>query len=83
MVELARARLKTLHEQGFEQANLYGVDGFADYKPLNSFYLLMDEPAVYGLPNEPELPVSYMVGDYAKAAGMLLIAAIAIIVCLI
>ena len=83
MVERVRARLADLHAQGFEQANLYGVDPFMSYKPLNSFYLLMDEPAVYGLPNEPELPVKFMVGDYAKAIGMLLIASVAIVVCLL
>ena len=83
MVEMARARLETLHEQGFEQANLYGVDEFPQYKPLNSFYLLMDEPAVYGLPNEPKLPIENMVGDYAKAFCMLLIAAFAVVVCLV
>ena len=83
MVEKARARLATLHDQGFEKANLYGVDSFQHYKPLNSFYLLMDEPAVYGLPNQPKLPVRFMVGDYANAIGTLLIATIAIIVCLL
>lgn len=83
MVERARARLTVLHEQGFEKANLYGVDPFQDYKPLNSFYLLMDEPAVYGLPAQPKLPVSFMIGDYAKAIGMLAIAAITIVVCLL
>lgn len=83
MVERARARLAVLHEQGFEKANLYGVDPFQDYKPLNSFYLLMDEPAVYGLPAQPKLPVSFMIGDYAKAIGMLAIAAITIVVCLL
>ena len=83
MVEKARARLAMLHEQGYEKANLYGVDPFLDYKPLNSFYLLMDEPSVYGLPTQPKLPVSFMVGDYAKAIGMLLIATIAIVACLL
>lgn len=43
----------------------------------------MDEPAVYGLPNQPKLPVRFMVGDYANAIGTLLIATIAIIVCLL
>ena len=43
----------------------------------------MDEPAVYGLPAQPKLPVSFMIGDYAKAIGMLAIAAITIVVCLL
>jgi formate dehydrogenase iron-sulfur subunit len=51
----ADARLATLQERGIEQARLYGRD--ADEQPgtdgLHAFYLLLDEPEVYGLPAEP------------------------------
>lgn len=51
----AEARVKTLHDQGFPQAQLYGADEKI-LGGLNSFYLLMDKPEVYGLPSNPKLP---------------------------
>lgn len=51
----AEARLNQLHQQGFQQAQLYGADDKI-LGGLNAFYLLMDEPPVYGLPTNPKLP---------------------------
>jgi len=34
---------------------------------LNSFYLLVDRPSVYGLPDNPFNPWLHMKGDYARA----------------
>jgi formate dehydrogenase iron-sulfur subunit len=51
----AERRVETLHEMGFTQARLYGADE-AVLGGLNAFYLLMDEPEVYGLPSNPKLP---------------------------
>ena len=48
--ERARKREADLHEQGLLQANLYGVDDDV-YGGLNAFFLLMDKPEVYKLPN--------------------------------
>jgi formate dehydrogenase iron-sulfur subunit len=53
--ERARARLTRLHQQGQRQARLYGEDD-SFLGGLNSFYLLMDAPEVYGLPAHPRLP---------------------------
>jgi formate dehydrogenase iron-sulfur subunit len=48
--ERAKQREATLHEQGMKQANLYGHDDEV-YGGLNAFFLLMDKPEVYKLPN--------------------------------
>ncbi len=46
----ADARLATLQKAGFKQAELYGRDTSV-YGGLNAFFLLMDKPETYGLPN--------------------------------
>jgi formate dehydrogenase iron-sulfur subunit len=46
----ADERLADLHAQGVAEANLYGRDQ-AVYGGLNAFFLLMDEPEAYKLPN--------------------------------
>jgi formate dehydrogenase iron-sulfur subunit len=46
----ADARLAALHQQGYSSAQLYGRDD-AVYGGLNNFFLLMDKPEVYQLPN--------------------------------
>jgi formate dehydrogenase iron-sulfur subunit len=51
----ARVRLQQLHGQGQSKARLYGADDKI-LGGLNSFYLLMDEPEVYGLPANPKIP---------------------------
>ena len=45
-----RERVEALHAQGVTEARLYGADDSV-YGGLNAFFLLMDEPEVYGLPN--------------------------------
>lgn len=54
--ERARGRVERLQEQGEERAYLYGDDPDGPLGGLNSFYLLVDEPEVYGLPRDPKLP---------------------------
>jgi formate dehydrogenase iron-sulfur subunit len=51
----ADARLQQLQGEGFQKAQLYGADEKI-LGGLNSFYLLMDQPEVYGLPASPKLP---------------------------
>jgi len=51
MYKKADARLAQLQAQGNTQARLYGRDDKV-YGGLNAFFLLMDKPEVYGLPNE-------------------------------
>ena len=52
----AEARAVQLREQGETRAYLYGADPKGPLGGLNSFYLLVDEPEVYGLPREPKMP---------------------------
>lgn len=47
----ADARLAAVRAQGYEEAQLYGRDD-SIYGGLNSFFLLMRHPEVYGLPNK-------------------------------
>jgi formate dehydrogenase iron-sulfur subunit len=51
----AQARVTQLHRLGQTRARLYGADDKI-LGGLNSFYLLMDEPEVYGLPANPKVP---------------------------
>jgi len=50
----AEARVKALHEDGRTDAYIYGDEKILG--GLNSFYLLVDKPEVYGLPASPKLP---------------------------
>jgi formate dehydrogenase iron-sulfur subunit len=61
-------RLATLHSQGVTQAQLYGRDDTV-YGGLNAFFLLMDKPETYGLPNadNAKLPTRNDVGGYLAA----------------
>jgi formate dehydrogenase iron-sulfur subunit len=48
--ERARMRLDDLHAQGVPEAQLYGADDSV-YGGLNAFFLLMDKPEAYHLPD--------------------------------
>jgi formate dehydrogenase iron-sulfur subunit len=52
---LARQRVSQLHREGETAAHLYGADDRV-LGGLNAFYLLVDEPEVYGLPSAAKLP---------------------------
>src|SRR5262249_6584546 len=57
----ARERVGQLHARGVTDAYLYGVDEQTSAGPLNSFFLLVDKPEVYNLPEQP----------HARAAGLI------------
>jgi formate dehydrogenase iron-sulfur subunit len=57
----ARERLGFLHERGVEEARLYGVDDTILEGGLNSFFLLLDAPEVYNLPENPARPSNNVV----------------------
>jgi len=65
--ERARKRVEVLHERGVKDAYLYGDQPWQTYSELNSFYLLVDRPSVYGLPETPLNPWLAMKGDYVRA----------------
>jgi formate dehydrogenase iron-sulfur subunit len=51
----AQARVSQLRGQGETRAHLYGADDTM-LGGLNSFFLLIDRPEVYGLPPDPKMP---------------------------
>jgi formate dehydrogenase iron-sulfur subunit len=77
----ARRRLADLHEQGVTDARLYGVnESDNEVGGLNAFFLLLDEPEVYGLPTHPVTPtrdLPQMWRTAAVAAGMLALGVLA------
>ncbi|HXW83855.1 MAG TPA: 4Fe-4S dicluster domain-containing protein [Candidatus Binataceae bacterium] len=66
--ERANARVAMLHSRGKTDAYLYGAEPTASYSALNAFFLLLDTPSKYGLPDAPEPPQRWLRGDYARAA---------------
>jgi formate dehydrogenase iron-sulfur subunit len=67
LLERARRRVEALHARGVTEAYLYGAAPGETYSALNSFYLLVDRPSVYGLPDRPVNPWLAMKGDYLRA----------------
>jgi formate dehydrogenase iron-sulfur subunit len=65
----AQQRLATLHERGVTDANLYLADEQDGIKGAGAFFLLLDEPEVYGLPPDP-VSTTRDLGGFWKAAGM-------------
>jgi formate dehydrogenase iron-sulfur subunit len=53
--ERAATRVTQLDRQGVKGARLYGADDRM-LGGLNSFFLLLDRPEVYGLPANPQMP---------------------------
>jgi len=51
--ERAADRLSQLHEAGVAEARLYGADPADGVGGDGAFFLLLDEPEVYGLPPDP------------------------------
>ena len=68
--EIARERVDHLHENGVQDAYLYGVDEKQQpgTEGLNAFFLLLDKPEVYNLPPEPVVPTK-KVGESWRAMG--------------
>jgi formate dehydrogenase iron-sulfur subunit len=69
----AHARVRQLHAQGQTKARLYGADDQV-LGGLNSFYLLLDKPEVYGLPSNPKVPSKSVLGSvfWSAFTGMLM-----------
>jgi formate dehydrogenase iron-sulfur subunit len=79
--ERAAARLGQLHAQGTAEARLYGEDPGDGVGGDGAFFLLLDEPEVYGLPPDPvvttrDLPSMWRHAG-AAAAGLAAAAAAA------
>jgi formate dehydrogenase iron-sulfur subunit len=64
----AAARVDALHEAGITSARLYGADDHDGVGGLGAFFLLLDEPEVYGLPPDPIVPTRDLVRMWRSAA---------------
>jgi formate dehydrogenase iron-sulfur subunit len=75
----AQARVAKLQEQGEKRAYLYGADDKI-LGGLNSFFLLLDRPEVYGLPPNPTLPTRNLApSSWFSALGALVLGLMGVI----
>ncbi|MDQ6694838.1 MAG: 4Fe-4S dicluster domain-containing protein [Chloroflexota bacterium] len=65
----AKERLERVRAQQ-SQAYLYGADDAGEYKRLNAFFLLTEEPAAYNLPEAPPMPTATMKRRYMWSAAV-------------
>ncbi len=75
----AQQRLARLHTQGVDAAQLYGADPNDGVGGDGAFFLLLDEPEVYGLPPDPvvttrDLPVMWRRAALAAAGVVVAVA---------
>ncbi|HEX2250756.1 MAG TPA: 4Fe-4S dicluster domain-containing protein [Gemmatimonadales bacterium] len=72
--QMAEGRVQQLHSLGENRAYLYGADDKI-LGGLNSFYLLVDKPEVYGLPTSPKMPTRNLIpSSLLSTAGAVVIA---------
>jgi formate dehydrogenase iron-sulfur subunit len=78
----AADRLDEVVEQGYDGARLYGHDPADGVGGFGAFFLLLDEPEVYGLPPDPVVTTRDLPGMWAAAAvaGTLLAGAMRLLV---
>lgn len=67
MVAAARERVAKLHSQGLTEARLYGANPNDGVGGTGSVFLLLDEPEVYGLPPDPQVPTAQLPMLYSRA----------------
>jgi Fe-S-cluster-containing dehydrogenase component len=73
MIDLGRQRVEQLQQKGLANATLYGEQELGGLQVL---YVLEDRPAVYGLPEAPQVATQQVGGDWLSgllAAGLLAI----------
>jgi formate dehydrogenase iron-sulfur subunit len=67
--ERAAGRLGVLREAGVAEARLYGADEGDGVGGFGAFFLLLDEPEVYGLPPDPVVTTRDLPRMWRAAAG--------------
>jgi Fe-S-cluster-containing dehydrogenase component len=65
--ERAEKRVEAMHEAGITSARLYGEDPDDGVGGVGAFFLLMDEPEVYGLPPDPVVTTRDLPAMWKKA----------------
>jgi formate dehydrogenase iron-sulfur subunit len=66
--ERAARRLEKLEGEGWNGARLYGHDPDEGVGGFGAFFLLLDEPEVYGLPPDPVVPTRHLPKLWASTA---------------
>ncbi|GAA4833625.1 4Fe-4S dicluster domain-containing protein [Saccharopolyspora rosea] len=79
----AEQRVEELHEQGVTSARLYGHDPGDGVGGDGAFFLLLDDPEVYGLPPDPVVTTRDLPSMWRHAAGAALAAAALVAGCFI
>jgi len=76
----AAHRVEKLHEQGVTEAKLYGADPSDGVGGDGAFFLLLDEPEVYGLPPDPIVTTKDLPAMWKRAgwAALTMVAAVAV-----
>ena len=76
--ERAARRVEALHDEGVTDARLYGNDPDDGVGGNGAFFLLLDEPEVYGLPPDPVVPTraAPSMWKFAGVAASALVAAV-------
>jgi formate dehydrogenase iron-sulfur subunit len=75
----AAERVEALHRSGATSARLYGADPHDGVDGMGAFFLLLDEPEVYGLPPDPVVTTRSLPARWAAAgAAALALAAAAV-----
>jgi formate dehydrogenase iron-sulfur subunit len=67
--ERAAERVQVLHDRGVTDARLYGHDETDGVGGAGAFFLLLDEPEVYGLPPHPVATTRHL-GEMWRAAAL-------------
>ena len=67
--ERARGRVQELRADGVTEARLYGEEPSDGVGGFGAFFLLLDEPEVYGLPPDPVVSTRHL-GEMWAAAGV-------------
>jgi formate dehydrogenase iron-sulfur subunit len=73
LVTKAGKRVAALKEMGYKQAQLYGADSNGPLGGLNAFFLLLDKPSTYALPEKPLLPQRNVLVDSLLSVGSALL----------
>jgi formate dehydrogenase iron-sulfur subunit len=76
----ASHRVESLHDRGVTGARLYGDDPRDGVSGDGAFFLLLDEPEVYGLPPDPVVPTRDLPRMWKRAglAGLAMAAAVVV-----
>ncbi|GAA1898468.1 4Fe-4S dicluster domain-containing protein [Asanoa iriomotensis] len=76
----AAKRVEVLHQRGVPEARLYGHDPTDGVGGDGAFFLLLDEPEVYGLPPDPVVPTRDLpsMWKHAGVAALTMAAAVAV-----